>query len=66
MFLTDAVLARGQIEAESRGAERSGFRRKAKEGQGRRVRRPGEWVRVRYSNSAIYMVQGEKLQFRKS
>ena len=57
MFLTDAVLARGQIEAESRG------RRKAEEGKGRRVRRPGEWVRVRYSNSAIYMVQGERLPF---
>ena len=57
MFLTDAVLARGQIEAESRG------RRKAKEGKGRRVRRPGEWVRVRYSNSAIYVVQGERVLF---
>ena len=57
MFLTDAVLARGQIEAESRG------RRKAEEGKGRRVRRPGEWARVRYSNSAIYMVQGERLLF---
>ena len=57
MFLTDAVLARGQIEAESRG------RRKAEEGKGRRVRRPDEWARVRYSNSGIYMVQGEKLLF---